>query len=54
MEDTSAVDTLVSSLFTDLTTTLTGTLVPAFFGLVILGAVIALGVKYLRKGASKA
>ncbi|MCB2175826.1 MAG: hypothetical protein KQH57_08455 [Actinomycetales bacterium] len=50
----STIDTTITDQFTSLQGTVTGTLVPALFGLVILGAVIALGVKYLRKGAAKA
>lgn len=53
MED-NGIGTIVEAQFGELTSMVTGTLVPALFGLVILGAVIALGIKYLRKGASKA
>lgn len=51
---TSGVETIVSGQFDSLTSMLTGTLVPALFGLVLLGIGIALGIKYLRKGANKA
>ena len=54
MEPSNGIDTVVENQFDTLQSTLTGTLVPALFGLVILGAVIALAVKYLRRGAQKA
>lgn len=54
MEPTDGIETIVQTQFDSLQATLTGVLVPALFGLVILGAVIALAIKYLRKGAQKA
>jgi len=53
-DGTDGVDTIVSGQFDTLQSTLTGTLIPALFGLVILGVVIGLAIKYLRKGAQKA
>ncbi|QIK83532.1 hypothetical protein [Sanguibacter sp. HDW7] len=53
-EDTSGIGAIITTQFGELQSTVTGVLVPALFGLVILGAVIGLGIKYLRKGASKA
>lgn len=52
--DSTAIDTAVQGGFDQLTSTLTGVLVPALFGLVVLGVVIALAVKYIRRGAQKA
>ena len=48
------IDEAVEAGFGQLNSTLTGVLVPALFGLVVLGVVIALAVKYIRRGAQKA
>ena len=40
--------------FSSLTGTLTSVLVPALFGLVVMGIVIALAMKYMKKGAKQA
>lgn len=40
--------------FGQMTTLITGTLVPLLFGIVILGLGITLGIKWLRKGAKSA
>lgn len=45
------VTTLVNEQIGDITGFVTGTAAPAIFGLVLLGIGIALGIKYLRKGA---
>ena len=52
--DTSGITDLVSSNFDSLKTTLTTTLVPALFGLVILGVVIGVAIKCTKKGARQA
>lgn len=44
----------VTAGFTSLTTAVTGTLAPALVGLAVIGIGITVGLKYLRKGASKA
>ena len=52
--DNTAVSGAISDQFSSLTSTVTTVLVPALFGLVILGVLIALGVKYIKKGARQA
>jgi len=47
-----SVGTAVTAGFTDMTGLIVGTLVPALFGLVVIGIAIRLGVKYLKRGAS--
>ncbi|HEY0186223.1 MAG TPA: hypothetical protein VGC67_01915 [Cellulomonas sp.] len=44
----------VSAGFDSITTFLTTVGIPSLIGLVVLGAVVVVGIKYLRKGASKA
>ena len=48
------IDSVVTTQFDSLKSTVTTTLVPALFGLVILGVVVGLAIKYLSKGARKA
>lgn len=40
----------VDTLFTDATTTLTGTLIPAVVGIVLIGALFWLGIRWFQKG----
>ena len=44
----------VEAGFTSLQSTLTGVLIPALVGIAIIGVVVVLGLKYLRKGARSA
>lgn len=53
-DPTATISTLVQGQFSTLQNTLTGTLVPALFGLAIIGVVIVLALKYTRKGAKQA
>lgn len=53
-DPTAVVSTEISGAFSDMTSTLTGVIVPALFGVVVVGIIIALAVKYIKRGSSKA
>lgn len=44
----------VEAGFTSLQSTLTGVLIPAVIGLAVIGVVVVLGLRYLRRGARQA
>lgn len=45
------VDTIVTGQFDQITGLITTVLLPALFGLVIIGVAIFLGIKYVKKGS---
>lgn len=49
-----AVTSGVTGGFDDAKTLITGTLIPALMGLVVIGIAVAVAVKYLKRGSSKA
>lgn len=51
--DPATSETLVNSGFSSVTSLLTGTIVPALFGITVLIIGVVVGIKWLRKGAKQ-